>query len=65
MKKTYSPNVAEAKSAKQSGIISNDPRDIVRDAYVYGFPLVDNYRILSVFIMQKAIMKRMRKTLIR
>jgi len=53
MKKTYSPNVAEAKSAKQSGIISNDPRDIVRDAYVYGFPLVDNYRILYSYFVDK------------
>lgn len=53
MKKTFSPSVAESKTVKQSDVVSNDPREIARDAYVYGFPLVDNYRILYSYFVDK------------
>lgn len=37
--------------ARQPSLSSTDAREIAKDAYIYGFPIVDNYRILSSYFV--------------
>jgi hypothetical protein len=33
---------------------ASEAREIARDAYVYGFPMVDNYRVLDAYAVDQA-----------
>jgi hypothetical protein len=36
-----------------SGILDSDAREIAKEAYIYGFPLVDNYRIFYSYFVDR------------
>jgi hypothetical protein len=46
------PSVAEPQPAA-GAITATEARAIARDAYVYGFPLVDNYRVLHSYFVDR------------
>lgn len=45
---------ASGVSAPVAGVTANDPTDIYKDAYIYGFPMVDNYRVMYSYFVDKA-----------
>ncbi len=50
-----SQHISEAtdSSASVSGLTPKEARDIAKEAYIYGFPVVDNYRIQYSFFVGK------------
>jgi hypothetical protein len=46
--------VAASPAQAQPSVTTQEARQIAREAYIYGFPLVDNYRILHSYAIDKA-----------
>src|SRR5437773_5836185 len=50
----YLPALHFSAAHAQAGVSPAEARAIAKDAYVYGFPIVDNYRIQHAYWVDKA-----------